>query len=362
MAADERTFRWGILGTGYVARKFVLGLRHAEIPATAAVVASRSSANAERFARELSIPGVAASYEEAVEAEGIDAYYVATPPREHRPLALLCIRAGKPVLIEKPLAVDAAAAEEIVDAARSSSVFCMEGMWTRFLPLVRELKHLVDGGAIGEIRAVTGSFGSATAPSANRNLFDKELGGGALLHRGVYPLSLASHLMGPPVDVTGRATLGDAGVDEDSTVVSRHLNGGMSTAYASLVTQPPNDCSILGSTGTIHLHAPIYRPYRMTVTSVAAATGGGSRGGAWERLREGPLLQGAQQRTGRLARIARRGGSKTVTKFYAGNGYHYEADEVARAVRAGALESDVMPLGESLEIAKAMTSAWTDWS
>jgi len=362
MAADELTFRWGILGAGYVARKFVLGLRHAEIPATAAVVASRSSANAERFARELSIPSVAASYEEAVEAEGIDAYYVATPPREHRPLALLCLRAGKPVLVEKPLAMDAAAAEEIVDAARSNSVFCMEGMWTRFLPLVRELKQFVDGGGIGEIRAVTGSFGSATAPSVNRNLFDKDLGGGALLHRGVYPLSMACHLLGSPVDVTSRATLGETGVDEDSTVVARHVNGGITTAYSSLRTQPANDCSILGTTGTVHLQAPIYRPSRMTVARVLAARAGGSRGMRWERLREGALLQEAHQRAGRLPGLARRGGSRTVTRYYGGNGYHYEADEVARAVRAGALESDVMPLGESVEIARAMTSARAQWT
>ena len=360
--AGQLTFRWGILGTGHAARKFALGLRQSEVPATVALVASRSAVNAQRFARDMSVPQAVVSYDEAVAAaDGVDAYYIATPPREHRPLALRCIEAGKPVLIEKPFAVDATAAEEIVDAARRHGVFCMEGMWMRFLPLVRDLKRMVDDGSIGEVRAISGSFGSATTPAVDKALYDAELGGGALLHRGIYPLSMASHLMGAPVDVMSSATLTESGIDEESVVVARHSQGGISTAFSSLRTQPANDCSVLGTSATVHVDAPIYRPYRMTITRVGTPVDCASAGVRLERLKEGPVLQRVNQRVSSLRRLARGGSSSTVTRFYDGNGYHYEADEVARCIQAGALESEVMPLDESLDVARAITLARAQW-
>ncbi len=135
-SGDAAPFRWAILGTGAVARKFVLGLGQSSVAGQAAIVASRNRANAARTAAELGIPAVADSYEEAIGSGGIDAVYVATPPSLHRNHALAAIAAGRPVLVEKPFAVTGSEAEEIARAARAAGVFCMEGMWTRFLPLL----------------------------------------------------------------------------------------------------------------------------------------------------------------------------------------------------------------------------------
>jgi predicted dehydrogenase len=207
---------------------------------------------------------------------------------------------------------------------------------------------------------MTGNFGRPTSPVTSPNLFAVGLGGGALLHRGIYPLSLATHLMGPPDLVLSQAALRD-GVDRESAVLARHPNGGLSVSTASLLTQGSNDLVIQGTSGTIHIHAPIYRPHRMTLTRVAPSDGYAAAAARLERLREGSLLHGAQQRLGGLrARVSRE--RRPLRAFYAGNGYHYEADEVARCVRSGRTESAVMPLGESLDIAEAMAQARRQWA
>ena len=132
------SFSWGVLGTGPVSRNFLLGLRFCSEQASVTVVASRNRSNAERFAADFGVPVVAATYEDAAVAPHIDAVYIATPPSEHESHALAAIAAGKPVLIEKPFAMDATSAARIIDLAQKKHVFCMEAMWTRFLPLISE--------------------------------------------------------------------------------------------------------------------------------------------------------------------------------------------------------------------------------
>jgi predicted dehydrogenase len=286
----------------------------------------------------------------------VDAFYVATPPTEHGPLALACLAAGRPVLVEKPFAADREVAAEIVRAARRRSVFCMEALWTRFLPLTRRVRRMVEEGAVGEVRVVTGSFGRPTAPADRPGLFAAGSGGGALPHRGIYPLSLATYLMGPPELVSSRADL-RAGVDVDSVVVARHPGGGISVSTASLVAPAANDLVVQGTRGTLHVLGPVYRPHRLTLTR--AAPGGGSAVGG--RLRDATWPHAVQQRLGGLR--ARAGGRhRTVRAYYRGNGYQYEADEVARCVRAGRVESPVMPLAESLAIAEVLSGARRLWT
>lgn len=350
----DAAFRWGILGSGHAARKFVLGLRYAE-SATAVVVASRTVANARDLADRLSIPAVATGYDEAIADYDVDAFYVATPPAEHCALAMACIEAGKPVLVEKPLAADRTAAEQIVRAAHRRSVFCMEAMWTRFLPLTRRVHRMVAEGDIGEVMLVTGSFGRPASPASDPTLF----GGGALLHRGIYPLSLATDLLGSPELVRSQAVLAD-GIDTDSVVVARHPSGAISVSTASLLTRASNDLVIQGTRGRIHVLAPIYRPSRMTLTGPGPHPRRATPA-RLEGLREGSLLHGAQQRLGGLRALLARE-RHPVRANYHGNGYHYEADEVARCVRAGRTESAVMPLAQSVQIAEVLTQARRQWA
>ena len=357
----DQTFRWGILGTGPVARKFALGLRR--LPdALVTRVASGRRENAERFARDLGVVAVSGTAGELAQSADVDAIYIATPPALHRAHAVACMEAGKAVLVEKPFAATRGDAEAMAETARSRGVFCMEGLWTRFLPLVDEVRARIAAGDIGELRSFSGSFAIPTAPDPDQGLFRPETGGGALLHRGIYPLSLACHLMGPPVAEASLATLDASGIDATSAVILRHVGGGLSTVTAGLDSAAPNDCVIGGTAGMIHIHAPIYRPFRMTLTRVpvqGAARPGNPR---TEALKESGLMQGAHQRLSRLTGLVRGRRSRDILRPYAGNGYHYEAAELMACVRAGAPESRLMPLAESVALAGILETARIGWT
>ena len=263
-------FRWGIIGAGYVARKFVLGLRTSDGGAPT-LVCSRTEANARAFARDFGIANVRLSVEDAARSSDVDAFYIATPPSAHRDQAIACLTAGKAVLVEKPFAASHGDAEAMAAAARSSGVFCMEGMWTRFLPLLEELRAKIRDGAIGAPRSLCGSFGASNVAGSNDNLFDPDLGGGALLHRGIYPLAMAFDLLGEAELAAAAARRGVTGVDEDCVLALRHRGGAFSTVRASLRAPLANDLTIEGTHGAIHVHTPIFRPFRLTLTKTRPA-------------------------------------------------------------------------------------------
>lgn len=354
-------FHWGIIGTGYVARKFVLGLRQSDGGA-ATLVYSRTEASARAFARDFGVANVAPDLETAVRSEAVDAFYIATPPPAHRDQAIACLSAGKAALVEKPFALSCADAEAMVEAARSSGVFCMEGMWTRYLPLLADLRAMVRSGAIGTPRSLSGSFGKANVPDPAETLFNPRLGGGALLHRGIYPLAMAIDLLGSAELVASAATWGETGVDEDCVLVLRHDGGALSTLRASLRTPLATDLTIEGTHGYIHVATPIFRPFRLTLTKAKPASRVDSGNAHVEAVREGTLVQTAQQRMRGLVDLLRRRATYTLTRIYGGNGYHYEADEVMRCVRQGATESDVMPLSQSVEMVTLMDQARASWT
>ena len=352
-------FRWGIVGSGFAARKFVLGLRKSE-DGLATLVYSRTLKHAQQFARDFRVAEAVSDFEAAVRSGKVDAFYIATPPTLHRLQAVACLAAGKPVLIEKPFAASRADAEAIVEAALANEVFCMEGVWTRFLPLSARLRALVKEGAIGTPRSLCGSFGSSNTPDESDNQFQAALAGGALLHRGIYAMAAAFDLLGPAALAASAGTLGPTGVDEDCSVILRHDGGALTTLRASLRAPLSNDLTIEGTHGLLKVFAPIYRPFRMQTIRVRPA-GRGQRGNRFvESIREGDLAQGLQQRLGGRIRFPGRG-SRTFVVRYRGNGYHYEADEVARCVRRGDKQSALMPLGQSVMMADLMERARNSW-
>jgi predicted dehydrogenase len=321
------------------------------------LVYSRTPGNAAAFGRDFGVPAVETDFDRAVRSNDIDAFYVATPPTAHRREALACLAAGKPVLIEKPIAASLADAEAIAEAARASGVFCMEGLWTRFLPLAARARQLIAKGAIGTPRSLAASFGASNRPDAEDNQFRADLGGGALLHRGIYALSFALDLLGPAEVAAAAATIGATGVDEDCSVVLRHERGALSTIRASLSAPLPNDLTVEGTHGLLRVGAPIYRPFRLEVARTAPAGRVAHGNRRIEALRESGLAQSLQQRLHRF-----RGGVRAATAPYAGNGYHYEADEVRRCIETGRAESELMPLTESLAMARLIERARLTWS
>lgn len=339
-------FRWGIFGTGAISAKFVAGLASAH-DAEAAFVASRSLEKARRFAAGMGIERAIAGYAEAAAEGGVDAIYVATPPSEHLAHALLCIEAGIPALIEKPFAATAADAARIADAARARGVFAMEGMWTRFLPAAQALRDHLSAGAVGDVHVIAGNFGTSQTPDRDAGMFDPALGGGALAHLGPYPLSLAQWFFGTPALVQAVGTTGTTGVDEDVAFQVQYPTGVLGSFYVSIRGWAPDDFDVVGTDGSIRVRGSIVRPHGLDIARQPPRTAETAQFGWRARLRQHAIVHGVAQRAGRSSRS----GAKRLAFPYAGNGYHYEADEVRSCIERGAGESSVMPLDDSIAVA-----------
>ena len=205
--------RWGILSTGYIARQFAEGLSTLA-DARIAAVGSRKPERAAEFAERYGIPRSYGSYEELAHDPDVDVLYIATPHRFHKDNTLLALAAGKAVLCEKPLTLNAAEAEVVVSTARQSKLFLMEGMWSRFIPAMVKAKQMVDDGTIGDVQIVASDFGFTAPFDPKSRLYDPELGGGSLLDVGIYPVSLASLILGPPERIASMGQIGATGIDE----------------------------------------------------------------------------------------------------------------------------------------------------
>jgi len=316
--------RWGILGTGRIAGEFATGLTSLD-DAELVAVGSRKQETADAFGEKFLVPRRHPTYEALAADEGVDAIYVATPHPYHKDSSILCLEAGRAVLCEKPFTINAAQAREVVEVARSEKRFLMEAMWTRFLPVICRLRELLAEGKIGEVHMLYADFGFRAGVNPEGRLFNLGLGGGALLDVGVYPVSLSSMIFGGPKEVAGLADLGETGVDERSAYVLRHEGGELSVLSAAIRTSTPQCATIVGTEGRIALEAPWWRGTTMTVYS-----GGDAEG---ERI-ELP---------------------------YDGNGYNCEAAEVGRCLREGRLESEVIPLDESISIMETMDEIRAQW-
>jgi predicted dehydrogenase len=314
------TLRWGVIGSGGIARAFVRDL--AAVPGARAVaVGSRSQASADRFGDENGVARRHASYEALVEDPEVDAVYVATPHPLHAANALAAIAAGKHVLVEKPFTMDAAEAASVVEAARAAGVFCMEAMWTRFLPHIVRVRELLAAGAIGQVRTVVADHGQIFPADPSHRLFAPELGGGALLDLGVYPVSFASMVLGEPVSVTAAADPAFTGVDGQTSAILRSGDGAHAVVTCTLWAATQCRASISGTEGVIDIEPVFYAPTAFTLRRAGAEP---------ERFEPVDELAGE------------------------GKGLRYEAAEVGRCVREGLTESPDMPLDETLSIMRTL--------
>lgn len=342
----KRQVGWGIFGTGMVATAFAEGLRGLPDIRLAAV-GSRDLERARGFAARWGAARACGDYAEVAADPAVDVVYVATPNHRHAPDSRLCLEAGKAVLCEKPFALDAAQAREVVDLARARGLFCMEGMWMRFMPAVRRLKRLVEEGAVGRVHSFAADLGFPVPRDPGNRFFDPALGGGALLDLGVYPLSLAFHLLGPPVRIRAQAGLASTGVDEQVAAVLGYQDGRLATVATSIGAQLPGEALVVGDRGSIRLHGPLYRPSRLSIMKTPPPPSGG---------RAVRLIRRALRKL-----VGRR--PRTIYAPCRGNGYVHEAEEVVRCIQDGRLESEVMPLDETLAIMEAMDEIrrrWTD--
>jgi predicted dehydrogenase len=304
--------RWGILATGAIAGKFVSDLSlvpDAEVTA----VGSRSQEAADRFAAAHGIPRAYGSWEALATDPDVDVVYVATPHSAHHAASLVCLRAGKAVLCEKPFTLTLAQAEELVEAARSNGVFLMEAMWTRCFPAIHTICGLVADGAIGEVTAVHADLGLSGDFDVTHRLRAPELGGGALLDLGVYPVTFAHVILGAPERIEAWARLSPEGVDENTGMILGYASGALATLTCSFIGRTPRTAAITGTRGRIEIPGNFHRPTGFTLVRADAEP-------------------------------------EYVPTPFDGQGYHFEAAEVQRCLRAGLTESPMVPLAETLAV------------
>src|SRR4051812_47691344 len=190
----EPALRWGVVGAGWIAGEFAKAVRTHTAQRIVAV-SSRSLERASSFAATQGIEFALGSTEQLVTHPGVDVVYVATPQSEHLAVGLAAIAAGKHVLIEKPITVSAAEARTLVRAARAAGVLVMEAMWSRYLPQASLTRRLLADGVLGEIRPVLADHGQAIPADPQHRLHRPELGGGALLDLGIYPVQFSSMVL-----------------------------------------------------------------------------------------------------------------------------------------------------------------------
>ena len=262
---DSTGLGWGILATGGIAHAFTRDLRTAGLDVAA--VGSRRAEASRSFADEYGIAHAHDSYEALVQDPDVDIVYVATPHPAHADNAILALEHGKHVLVEKPFTLTAPEAARVRDVARANGLLAMEAMWTRYLPHMIRIREIVRSGDIGEVRALFADHTQSITTDPAHRLNAIELGGGALLDLGIYPVSFAWDILGAPTSITASAQLIESGVDSEVATTFTHANGAVSTTISAARSAGPNTAHILGTKARIDIDRTWYNPTTFRVVA-----------------------------------------------------------------------------------------------
>ncbi len=316
-----KIIRWGILSTGAISNKVTTAFK--DVPdMELRAVGSRTLEAANTFGDKFDIPNRHGSYEALVADPDVEAIYIATPHPFHAENSLLCLNAGKAVLCEKPFMINANEAAGVIATAREQQLFLMEAMWVRFLPQMTKLRELLADDIIGDLVMLQADIGFNAAFNPSSRLYDPALGGGALLDIGVYVVSLAHMLFGTPESVSAVCQKAPTNVDSSNAMLFQHAEGRMSLLASTICMNGPRSTVITGTKGNIRLLG-------------------------WN---SGQL---SVQVNGEAEQII-----EVETPL---NGHGYQALEVNRCLREGLLESEIMPLDETLAIMETMDQVRAQW-
>lgn len=309
-----KKIRWGVAGPGIIARKFAEAIRN--IPsAELSAVSSTSRERAEKFASEFSVPNIFSSYEEMANSSLIDAVYISTAHPFHKPCAEIFIKAGIPVLCEKPICVNAKQAKAVCALAENEGVFLMEAMWTRFLPAIRKLKEITASGKIGKVMSLSADFCYSIERDEDPKLFENSLAGGSLLDVGVYTLHFASEVFGKaPQNISAVANV-NSKVDHHTHILLGYDEGETASLSSAIKLEKPFDAYIYGTEGSIYI-PDFYTADRLI--------------------------------------LRKNGEEKVIECPFDGNGFEGEILEVQDCMMQGKSESDIMPHCESIKIMEQM--------
>ncbi len=246
----NKSVKFAILGLGMIARHMANAISFVEnvIPYA---VAARDQERADAFAKEFGFEKAYGSYEEMLKDPDIDVVYVATPHALHSKCALMCLEAGKNVIVEKPFAANAAQAKEVFDKAAEKGLFCAEGLWMRYVPVAQKIREVIASGVIGEVSLLTGEIGYHLT---QERLFDPKMAGGALLDVGVYACALSNLVFRSKLTkVTADAQFTNRGVDESTGFILHYEDGKLAVLTASMKFMTNCRGTIWGTEGYIDI-------------------------------------------------------------------------------------------------------------
>ncbi len=256
---EDKTYKWGIIGLGKIARKFASDLT--QVPnAELYGVASRTKEKADKFACEFNASKSFGSYRELVKDKEVDVIYIATPHVFHYEHTLLCLQNHKAVLCEKPFALNKLQVLEMIKVAKEQNVFLMEALWTYFLPHYKKVMQLIDSGEYGNIVSLEADFGFKAPFDPEKRLLNKKLGGGSLLDIGIYPVFAALSLLGKPVEIIAKAEIGSTGVDESCDIQLKYPHNVTASLKSTIIENTPTTATILLEKGKIIINGRFHEP------------------------------------------------------------------------------------------------------
>lgn len=242
-------FKFGMLGTGHMAERMADTVRQMK-DVDLYAVAARTEERAKHFAKEYGAAKYYNSYQTLMEDEEVQLIYIATPNHLHYEHARACIQHGKPVLLEKPFTLNEQQAQALIDLAEMNQVFLCEAMWVRFMPLISRLKQELEAGRIGEVTSVTADIGYDLKDKMRVNRLD--MGGGALLDIGVYPITFALQVLGKEIDnISTSMVRMNSGVDAQEFVNLVYTSGAMAGLYATMLSATDKQGKIYGTDGYV---------------------------------------------------------------------------------------------------------------
>ena len=254
----DKQYKWGIIGPGKIAQKFADAISRSQNSQLYAV-ASRDLQRATSFIESFKGQKAYGSYLKLIEDPEVDIIYIATPHSFHYDIAKTCLGHHKAVLVEKPLTLDAAQTEELIQLSKSNNTFLMEALWTRFIPMTTSILKTIKSGAIGEITYIKADFGFNAPYNPQGRLFDPKLGGGSLLDVGIYPLFLSTLLLGSPEQILATGRLSEANIDLDCQATLRFPNNKTAVIGSSIHYHMPITAEIIGTQGEIKIPCPWYK-------------------------------------------------------------------------------------------------------
>lgn len=314
--------RWGIVSAGLIASDFTSVLRSLPLSEHQVVaVAARDLKRAEEFAQKYNIPKAYGSYEELAKDPNVEVAYIATQHPQHKPVVLLCLAAGKAVLCEKPMGVNAAEVREMVATARSQGVFLMEAIWSRFFPAMEALRDVLVRGTIGDLRVARAEFGTdlRSVPRAT----DWNQAGGSLLDLGIYCVQFLSMVFGAqkPEKISAVGRIHETGVDDTVSVLLQYPGGAHGSFTCSISSNLTNTAYVNGTKGMAQI-LKSWCPTELVVNG--------------ERKEFPPPALGKEY------------------NFLNGSCLLYEANHIRECLRKGLKESPVVPLAESELLAEIL--------